>query len=54
MPWPQGPRVNGEAGEKPAQSRYCIRAVVFALAGGKTAEHGSQVASPIAMSLALV
>ena len=32
-----------EKPEKPAQSRYCIRAE----------EHGSQVASPIAMSLAL-
>jgi hypothetical protein len=45
--------VNGEAGEKPAQSRYCIRAAVLALAGKWTAEHGSQVASPIAMSLTL-
>lgn len=44
--------MNGEAGEKPAQSRYCIRAVVLAPLGGDE-EHGSQVASPIAMSLAL-
>jgi hypothetical protein len=34
----------------PAQSRYCIRAAVPT--GGRA--HGSQVASPIAMSLALV
>src|SRR4026208_2273389 len=25
VPWPQGPRINGEAGETPAQSRSCIR-----------------------------
>ena len=37
----------------PAQSRYCIRAVVFALLRARAHEHGSQVASPIAMSLAL-
>lgn len=34
----------------PAQSRYCIRAVALDPEDG---EHGSQVASPIAMSLAL-
>ena len=45
--------MNGEAGEKPAQSRYCIRAVVLAPLRGGDEEHGSQVASPIAMSLAL-
>lgn len=33
----------------PAQSRYCIRAFVRS----PDDEHGSQVASPIAMSLAL-
>ena len=36
----------------PAQSRYCIRAAVLAQPGADV-EHGSQVASPIAMSLAL-
>jgi hypothetical protein len=35
----------------PAQSRYCIRAPPSLIEQGL--EHGSQVASPIAMSLAL-
>ena len=43
--------MNGEAGEMPAQSRYCIRAVRCPT--GAEDAHGSQVASPIAMSLAL-
>jgi hypothetical protein len=36
VPFPKGGRVNGEAGERPAQSRYCIRA----------SRRGSQVDQP--------
>jgi hypothetical protein len=40
VPSPKGGRVNGEAGEMPAQSRYCIRGP------RRTTRPGSQVDQP--------